>query len=140
MSHRILASGKIRPQGIPYRRHWRLGSRSGCCKKPVSASRRYLLRRRSILRGQRHRNLEHRQQLKFTRLRKEDTHVRKIRIGLFAVEISMRLALIYQLYRRVLIEQRYNELRETRNRIIERDFVAHNTEAEYNLFMFGGQN
>lgn len=55
---------------------------------------------------------------------------KKIGFVLFAVEISVRLVLLYQLSQRVLIEQRYNELRENRNRFLDRELGLHTTNTE----------
>lgn len=58
---------------------------------------------------------------------------KKIGFVLFAVEISVRLVLLYQLSQRVLIEQRYNELRYMRNIVIDRSLglCTSDTEAQF---------
>lgn len=53
-----------------------------------------------------------------------------IRLALFVAEVSVRLVLLYQLSRRALIEQRYNELRQMRNTVIDRSLGLRTSRTE----------
>lgn len=65
--------------------------------------------------------------------------MKKVRIALSIVEVSLRLVLMYQIYQRILIEQQFNQIRKTRNRLISKAYVQ-DTETSDSLTMFGHQN